>query len=182
MTRVHFWRTDRVHKTKIKTNFPYQHKLLNITNDGGLNCASNGIQIHIGGTDSLKTEYSYFNISEISPRLKNPRQYHSHRCLCCIEWSRFFCLVISMPSKILTKENKLNFFSEKSNILFKTGNTLIFVNIFPINKYTNYLADFFILIIISKQLTHSMTIRFFTTLWETLLTLTSLVFIYGAGV
>ena len=42
-------------KTKIKTNFPYQHTLLNIPNDGGLNCASDGIQIHIGGTDSLRT-------------------------------------------------------------------------------------------------------------------------------
>ena len=29
--------------TKIKTNFPYQHSLLNIPNDGGLNCASDGI-------------------------------------------------------------------------------------------------------------------------------------------
>ena len=29
--------------TKIKTNFPYQHTLLNIPNDGGLNCASDGI-------------------------------------------------------------------------------------------------------------------------------------------
>ena len=30
-------------KTKIKTNFPYQNTLLNIQNDGGLNCASDGI-------------------------------------------------------------------------------------------------------------------------------------------
>ena len=42
--------------TKIKTNFPYQHTLLNKPNDGGLNCASDGIYIDIGGTDSLKLE------------------------------------------------------------------------------------------------------------------------------
>ena len=43
MVRLHFWPTDRKDKTKIKTNFPYQHTLLNIPNDGGLNCASDGI-------------------------------------------------------------------------------------------------------------------------------------------
>ena len=43
MARLHFWRTDRLDKTKIKTNSPYQHTLLNIPNDGGLNCASDGI-------------------------------------------------------------------------------------------------------------------------------------------
>ena len=36
-------RADRMDKTKIKTNFPYQHTLLNIPNDGELNCASDGI-------------------------------------------------------------------------------------------------------------------------------------------
>ena len=43
MARLHFWRTDRVDKTKIKTKFRYQHTLLNIPNNGGLNCASDGI-------------------------------------------------------------------------------------------------------------------------------------------
>ena len=47
-------------KTKIKTNFLYQHTLLNIPNDGGLNCASDGIKIHIGGTDSLKQVHVCF--------------------------------------------------------------------------------------------------------------------------
>jgi len=55
MARLHFWRTDRKDKTKIKTNFPYQHTLLNIPNDGGFNCASDGMWIDIGGTDSLST-------------------------------------------------------------------------------------------------------------------------------
>ena len=31
----------------------FQHILLNIPNEWGLNCASDGEQIHIGGTDSL---------------------------------------------------------------------------------------------------------------------------------
>ena len=72
--RLHFWRTDRGDKTKIKINFPYQHTLLNILNDGGLNCASDGIQIHIGGTDSLTsdkftTEICFFAIfSDRSPK------------------------------------------------------------------------------------------------------------------
>ena len=43
VARVNFWRTDRVDKTKLKTIFSYQHTLLNIPNDGGLNCASEGI-------------------------------------------------------------------------------------------------------------------------------------------
>ena len=47
---------EQIAKTKLKKkpDFPYQHTLLNITNDGGLDCASDGIFIHIGGTDSLK--------------------------------------------------------------------------------------------------------------------------------
>ena len=53
MACLHFWRTDRVDKTRIKINSPYQHTLLNIPIDGGLNCASDGISINIGGTDSL---------------------------------------------------------------------------------------------------------------------------------
>ena len=32
-------------KVKIKTNFPYQHILLIIPNERGINCASDGVQI-----------------------------------------------------------------------------------------------------------------------------------------
>ena len=46
-------RTDREDKTKTKTNFRYQHTRLNTTNLEGLNCASDGVQMHIGGTDSI---------------------------------------------------------------------------------------------------------------------------------
>jgi len=43
MARLDFWRTDRKDKTIIKTNFPFQYTLLNIPNDGGLDCTSDGI-------------------------------------------------------------------------------------------------------------------------------------------
>ena len=43
MARLFFDNYIADDKTKIKTNFPYQHTLLNIPNDGGLNCASDGI-------------------------------------------------------------------------------------------------------------------------------------------
>ena len=55
MTRLFFDNYIADDKTKIKTNFPYKNTLLNIRNDGGLNCASDGIWIDIGGTDSLIT-------------------------------------------------------------------------------------------------------------------------------
>ena len=34
---------DREDKTKIKSNFPYRHILLNIPNKRGFNCASDGV-------------------------------------------------------------------------------------------------------------------------------------------
>ena len=43
MTRLFFDNYIAKDKTKIKTNSPYQNTLLNIPNDGGLNCASDGI-------------------------------------------------------------------------------------------------------------------------------------------
>ena len=43
MARRFFYNYIADDKTKIKTNFPYQHTLLNIPNDGGVNCASDGI-------------------------------------------------------------------------------------------------------------------------------------------
>ena len=56
MARLFFDNYIADDKTKIKTNFPYKNTLLNIQNDGGLNCASDGIQIDIGGTDSSTVE------------------------------------------------------------------------------------------------------------------------------
>ena len=53
MARPHFLRTDRKDKTIIIKKILYQHTLLNIPNKGGLNCASDGVYIHIGGTDIL---------------------------------------------------------------------------------------------------------------------------------
>ena len=43
MARLFFDNYIADDKTKIKTNFLYKNTLLNIQNDGGLNCASNGI-------------------------------------------------------------------------------------------------------------------------------------------
>ena len=43
MVRLFFDNYIADDKTKIKTNFPYKNTLLNIQNDGGLNCASDGI-------------------------------------------------------------------------------------------------------------------------------------------
>ena len=43
MARLFFGNYIAKDKTKIQTNFPYQHTLLNIPNDGGLNYASDGI-------------------------------------------------------------------------------------------------------------------------------------------
>ena len=54
MARRFFYNYIADDKTKIKTNFPYQHTFLNIPNDGGLSCASDGILIIIDGTDSLR--------------------------------------------------------------------------------------------------------------------------------
>jgi len=43
MARLHFWRTNSEDKTKIKRKFPYQHTLLNIPNERGFNCSSDGV-------------------------------------------------------------------------------------------------------------------------------------------
>ena len=54
MAHLHFIQRDRQDKTKRKTIFPYQHALWNISKEREHNCVSDGVQIHRGGTDSLK--------------------------------------------------------------------------------------------------------------------------------
>ena len=43
----------------MKTILSFQLTLLNIPNEGGLNCASDGVYIHIGGTDSLSNIWRF---------------------------------------------------------------------------------------------------------------------------